>query len=265
MRFFVDAKNKLWLSATLLGVVVSLMVNLAYSHGAGAVGVGVVLCNGNSTITISQPESDTIVTESDLAIKGAVTQATQIEVMLDNVFDSVVPLNLGQTTYETNVHLTHGTHTIKLTAIDACESGQDTSTTLIITYTPPPVRNVDGEIIDSTGSGINTRGEQVALPQSGFVLPEPLKSGIDTILRVLDIKSPQDSQGYSYLSLTRALLLTFGLYLATFGATTWAILRIVIAAPIIRRLGSDISTRTRIAKWTLRIVGILLFLGSLLL
>lgn len=268
MRLFVDAKNNLLVLVAALSIALAMTFVSVYPTSVGAVGVGVVLCNGNSTITVSQPESDTIVTESDLTIKGTVSQATQIEIMLDDVFDSVVPLNLGQTTYDTSVHLTPGTHTIKLTAIDACESGQDTSTTLIITYTPPPVRNADGEIINPAGGnngGINNSDEQITAPNSGFTLPEPFRSGVDTLLRVLDIKSPQDSGGYSHLSLTRALLLTFGLYLATFGAVTWAILKIVITAPIIRKLGRDVPTRTRIAKWFLRIVGVLLFLGSLFL
>ena len=259
MHFFVDARSNILAIVALLGMTLATFLAFMNPASVGAVGVGVVLCSGNSTITVSQPESDTIVTESNVSIKGTVSQATQIEIVLDDVFDSAVPLSLGQTTYDTSVHLTPGTHTIKLTAIDACDSGQDTSTTLVITYTPPPVRNADGEVINPTGSG------QIIAPHSGFVLPEPFKTGVDTLLRILDIKSPQDSGGYSHLSLTRALLLTFGLYLATFGATTWAILKIVITAPIIRKIGSDVPTRTRIAKWLLRVIGILLFLGSLLL
>lgn len=236
-----------------------IVASVTFSVRAHSVGVGVILCNGQSTITVSQPESDSIVNDSSVTIKGGVSQSTQIEVALDDVFDSVVPLNLGQTTYEAAVNVTPGTHTIKLTAINACESGQDASTTLILTYTPPPVRNANGEVKIGDSNG------QVESPQAGLSLPEPFQRGIESTLRFLDIGSTHDSDKYSRLSVVRAIFLTLGLYLATFGAVTWAILRHVIVFPILRRFGSDVPSRTIIAKWFVRIVGMLIFLASLFL
>ena len=265
MRFFAAAKNSiLFIVAVVMMGVSSLAFMVTPVHG---VGVGVILCSGQSSITVLQPESDSIVTEPDVTINGGVGQATQIEVTVDDVFDSVVPLNLGQTTYEAIVHLTPGTHTIKLTAIDACDSGQDTSTTLILTYTPPPVRNADGEVINPAPTDTNSgsTGANIENPQSDIALPEPFRSGFEAMLRLLDIRSTHEDEGYSRLSILRAIFLTLGLYLAIFGAVTWAILRHVIAFPVIRKLGSDTPSRTRIAKWFVRIVGVIIFLASLLL
>lgn len=262
MRIFGVVKNNAGL--LLLSVVTAVVSTVLFTARADAANLGVVLCGDRSTITVTQPESDTIVTKADLTMKGSVGQAAQIEVLLDDAFNNVVPLNLGQTTFETTVQLTPGTHTIKLTAINMCDSGDDASVTLVVTYSSPPDRNADGEVINPGGDGINNSG-QLSAPQGAGGLLEPLRGLVDSGLKTLDIRSFSDAGRYSQLSITRAIVLIIGIYLVAFGPSIAMLVRFASTLPFIRTIKNEKTLRIKAARWSIRIAGGILFVAALLL
>lgn len=265
MRFFDAAKIKVAIVA--VGLLASIGAVVAPTS-ASAVGVGVVLCTNSSTVTVSQPQTDTVVTDSQLVVKGGVTQSSQIEVTLNDVFDSVVPLNLGQTSFETSVHLTPGTHTIKLTAINSCSPGQNGTATLVVTYTPPPERNADGEVVETSGNNVGVlEADTTALgaPRSGL-LPEPIQKAIDETLKFLDIGSLHERGRYSELSIVRAGILTLALYFAIFAPLSLLIRkRVVEHFPYIQHRSRTEEGRLRLAGWVIRMAGVALFIACLFL
>lgn len=263
MRIFAAAKNSSRL--LFLSLAASLMLSVVFAVRTEAVGVGIILCGSQSNITVTEPASDNIVMESELTVKGLVNQAAQIEVLLDDEFNSVVPLNLGQTTFETIVHLTPGTHTIKLTAINACDTGDDDATTIVVTYTAPPERNADGEAeINPVGDDGTGTGDQIESPQGLDGLLAPLRGTADTVLKIFDIRSFDAEQNYSQLTVARALILAVGMYIAVFGPSHRSLVKYIAKLPIVRGLGSD-RKRTIAAKWVIRVAGLLLFIAALLL
>lgn len=263
MRIFAAAKNRT--TPLLLSFAAALMLSVMFAPRTEAVGVGVILCGSQSNITVTEPASDNVVTEPELTIKGLVNQAAQIEVLLDDEFNNVVPLNLGQTTFETIVHLTPGTHTIKLTAINACDTGDDDATTLVVTYTAPPDRNADGEVvINPVSDGDSEAGNQLGSQEGLGGLLDPLRKTADTALKFFDIRSFDAEQNYSQLTVARALFLVVGMYIAVFGPSHRSLVRYVARLPIVRGFGSD-TKRIIAAKWVIRVVGLLLFVAALLL
>lgn len=262
MRIFDAVKNSTGL--LLLAVVTSLLLTVFLASKTHAANLGVVLCGGQSTLTVTQPESDTVVTKSELAIKGSVGQAAQIEVLLDDEFNNVVPLDLGQTKYETIVQLTPGTHTIKLTAINMCDSGDDASVTLVVTYSPPPDRNADGEVIINPTDGTDGNA-QLNAPQGTGGWLEPLRGVIDNGLQMLDIRSFHDTGRYSQLSVTRAIVLIIGIYLIAFGPAIHMLVRFASTLPFIRSIEDKKSLRVKAARWSIRAAGTILFVAALLL
>lgn len=99
--------------------------------------VNVAVCTGSegSTITITQPISDSVINQPVTTFRGAVTNATQIEIEIDGVYASSVPIGSNQATYVTDITLTSGTHTIKLIANDVCQHSND-SASVVLTYEP---------------------------------------------------------------------------------------------------------------------------------
>ncbi len=262
---FVAARRSV--SAALLVIAVSFLMALAFAASrAGAVGVGIILCGSQSNITVMQPESDNVVTSPDLVIKGLVNQAAQIEVMLDDAFDGVVPLNLGQTTFETTVRLRPGTHTIKLKAINACDTGEDDTVSLVVTYSPPPERNADGEVAINPVGEDGAGGAPVDGMQAGGIagLLEPLRAGTDGVLRIFDIRPLDGQYEGSRLSIGRAVMLAASLFLVVFGPFFARFVTFVSRLPVVRSLGKTSVKRARVAKWTIRLLGVLLFVATLL-
>lgn len=112
--------------------------------GAQSSEVRVRVCSTDSqpTITVSSPQSDTVVESRSLIISGSAERITQIEVSIDNNYVRTVALPSNVSTFVTNVSLTPGTQTIRLEAQPLCPGHSIASRTLVITYrqsqTPQP-------------------------------------------------------------------------------------------------------------------------------
>ncbi len=221
--------------------------------------VSTTICRNSSTVTISSPQSDSVVTSPFVTLSGTVAQAGQIEVYIDGVFDSVVPLSVAQTTFQTSVQLSTGTHTIKLVAIDSCESTNG-ETTMVLTYTPLTTGGSSGTTTPTEVDGgvmIDSSGAPAVEQQSAFtLLPAPFQEAIDGLFAWLNI-APADvsDAGLSRFSVWRAVTMTAGVYLAVIGAAQWAVAGLA-NLPFFPQLEKAPGSRRLQIKRGLRIVGV---------
>lgn len=231
--------------------------------------VNATICASSSSVTITQPVSDSVVTDATITLKGMVSQASQIEVMIDAVYDGVIPLDTDQTTFEGQIQLSAGTHTITLKAIDYCQTADSVATT-VITYTPPPGSSSIGSQTDTVtgdtgaqGVVIQDQGDDDPKATQNFLLPAIILEPLKDILRWLNIASyDTHAEPYAQLSLARAIAIGVGAYLAVFGmvgtvATAATTLPALRAFPASRRL--------KIVGRFFRIVGLVVVIAGLFL
>lgn len=156
--------------------------------------VQAIVCREGATLSIMQPASDSVVIETTLPINGMVTQATQIEITIDGQFNGVVPLNAAATNFATTVQLSAGTHTVRLTAIDACQIA-NASDQVVITYEAPPTSggSVGGETAtDVPAGGGVVIGDAANLPVVPSVASSPFERFVQPLVdlgRQLDLVS----------------------------------------------------------------------------
>ena len=254
--------------AVLLGIVSALA---AWPHAVSAQSmVQAVICGTGAEITMTSPQSDSVVTSPTIPIKGTVKQAGQIEVMIDGAFNGVIPLNASQTSYESDVQITAGTHTVTVTAIDSCGS-TNASVSTVVTFTPPPTNgsvgyatptNVSGVVIGTESAENKDSSQTVQEFNPGGLLPAPLVGGLNGVLNWLNVSSSDHSHdGMATLSITRALVMTLGIYMAVIGVAQ-SVVSLFASAPFFHKYQG--STRTKIAGRTLRGVGIILVIAAFL-
>ncbi|RYF72752.1 MAG: hypothetical protein EOO39_11600 [Cytophagaceae bacterium] len=239
------------------------------AHAQSSTSVNATICASSSSVTISQPVSDSVVTEPVLTIRGTVKQASQIEVMIDDVYDGVIPLGDNQAIFESQLQLSPGTHTIRLKAIDYCQTA-DSVATVVVTYTQPPVSSsvgnqTDTATGDSQSQGVVIQAEAKDAPESGrnLLLPAVILEPLQDILRWLNIASyDTQSSSHSQLSLPRAIAIGIGAYVLVFGmaanvVTAASTLPVLQAFPVKRRL--------KLTGRVFRVIGLIVILVGLFL
>jgi hypothetical protein len=255
-------------SLLVLGVIISgaiCQLVLPTIASAQSTTVGAVICRSQSSITMAQPSSDSTVSDIPVTLSGSVDQASQIEVYVDDVFNDVIPLSTGQSSFSGSVSLTSGTHTIKVVAINVCPGPNGTASS-VVTYAPPTETPLTGTSTPTTvgdaagGVTIGTGGQKVTSGLSPFLLPEVLTIPFTNALAWLNI-TPVDSTHAHSLSLWRAIVITGGLYLLILGMAS-VVLHIVAGLPIVTTL---LPAPNRI-KWLsrgFRVLGLILVLIGL--
>ena len=230
MVYIVGLKNSIRSAGLLLFLAVILysLAPVATVAAQSGTSVNAVLCNPGSTVTLSQPVSDSTVVDPTVQIAGQATQASQVEVYVNDQFDGVISLPAGQSTFNGTVTLTNGTSTIKVVAIDFCQLNNGEATS-VVTFTPPP---------DSTGS--NGNDTQTSLPGQGVVIggdydvsTEPVAmtpfSGLippgmvhffDSIADWLNITRIDNGSEAPKLTFIRAVVIATGSWLLAFGLAT---------------------------------------------
>jgi hypothetical protein len=158
MRLPGVAKNKfstrlipLTAAGVLIGLHLSVLPAFALDNSVNA-----VVCSNTgdgATITITQPASDSIIDQPSVTLRGQVANATQIEIEIDGQYVNTVPLGANQASYETDVTLSEGTHTIGLTAPDVCQHGDGTAS-IVITYHPTTPPSNGGTTPTDVGDGV---------------------------------------------------------------------------------------------------------------
>lgn len=153
MRLLVAAK---------IGLILAVASISSSVHASGTT-IGAIVCNssGGSTVTVASPASDSTVNQPTFLVSGSVTSTTQIEVRIDDVYNSTISIGLSQTQFLFSVTLTQGTHTISLLANDVC-AVHDGTANLVVTYDP--------SIVPAPGSDVSTDTTPTLTPDgSAFV------------------------------------------------------------------------------------------------
>lgn len=267
MRGFAVPKNSLLVGSIMLVVASVAGAGISASRANAQSAINAIICGAGAHITISEPQSDSVMTTPSVTIIGAVAQAGQIEVAVDGTYDSVIPLDVGQTTYESTIQLPQGTHTIQLTAVDSCGS-TNAEETVVVTFTPPPSSDSNGSDTQTGvapevgGVSISSQADDVTVKEvnPGGLLPAPLAQGLNNVLKWMNIASSDSTNdGLAQLSLARAAVLTTGVYMAVIGVAQ-SIITLAAATPLFHRVQA--ADRIKIASRIFRIIGALLIIGA---
>lgn len=232
--------------------------------------VGATVCTPASSVTLTTPPNDSVVTVPTVAVAGTALQANQVDIYIDDGIDHVVPLAMGQTAFSTTVQLTAGTHTIKVVAIDIC-GGADGQAAHVVTYTPPPVIPSDGGDTQTNLPGQAKATDEAPdtsdRPQAndGFLLPFLGVIEFEKFLDWLNINTADSTEG-ERLSLWRAIVMGAGVYLVVIGMA-FTVIKLMASLPILASMlpGATQNKLRRWVAWAFRILGVLLILGALFL
>lgn len=273
MRGFVGAKSSRfgWLIAALI---ICLGVPGGHVHAEDGSIVGATVCTGASTIMVTAPVSDSVVTNAVVPIAGTITQSSQIEIQIDGTFDSILPLTIGQTSFSGTVQLTKGTHTITMAAVSICP-GANGSASVVVTYEPTVQTPSTGEQTgtntdtDKTAGGVTinntTDGGSLSSPQSDFGWFAPVLRPLQGVAGWLNVNVGDTSSDISSMPVTRALIFTGGIYLFVIGIApslvqTMAGLRVAVSVTP----AMTITRRMRLLSRSGRALGLLFMIGALL-
>jgi len=108
------------------------------ANAANTIVTAIVCSTAGSTITLSQPVSDSVVNNPNITLSGTVTQATAVAVYVDGIHRSTTNLDAIGQPFSTSVAVSAGTHEIRVTSQDICNN-QDGIAIAVITYQPGAV------------------------------------------------------------------------------------------------------------------------------
>lgn len=277
MQWFVGKRSKILIGSALVFTSVGMTgvsgtSTLALVDTGGST-INATICAASSQITLTSPVSDSVVAESAVVLTGTARQANQIEVKVDDAFDNVITLSAGQEAFNGSVQLTPGTHTITVTAIDVCGMS-NASVTSVVTYTPPPSTPSIGDSAEtdvnqdtpppSSGVMISSPGEQIAEPDliTAPFIPSLLLEPLNNAFRWLNL-APTEAQNSQLkrLSVTRAVALSLGAYMTSFGIAT-GLARGASSLQLLQRV--KVRKRLVYIRRGYRIIGIVLIALALL-
>lgn len=132
--------------------------------------VGATVCGSTPSaalIDITQPANDSVVNQATLTFRGTVAGASQIVVELNGQYNGTLALANNQTTFEADITLPQGTHTITMRAIEVC-GGTDGMDSVVLTY-QPAVQPSTGRDTDTT---VEPNGGHVGVVTGKVSIPE---------------------------------------------------------------------------------------------
>lgn len=178
--------------ATGLGM---LLLGGAQVRGMDNIEVMVCPAANQSSFSISQPQSDSIVNEPRLPVEGSVEYISQIDFFIDDTYNNTIALGYSETQFSSEISLSPGTHTIKFVATDSC-SQTIHEDSVVVTYEPKTQSSV-GENVDTVVDGRVAEG--VVVPS---IEPEKniIEKAIDrfvvppyhAVAKALDIGAPSE-------------------------------------------------------------------------
>lgn len=129
-----------------ISVVALFSVNNVSAQDVGS-RIEVMICAGadQSRFAVTAPQSDSIVSEPKITINGEVEYISQIDFFIDDVYNNTIALGYSETTFNSEITLSPGTHTIKFVATDSC-SNVTHNDSLVITYQPKTQPSVGSNV-----------------------------------------------------------------------------------------------------------------------
>lgn len=270
MQYFVTKNTRS--SVLAIAAAVSALASLPSVVSAQTTGVYATLCAGASSVTLAKPINDSTVANPRVELSGTVAQANQIEVYVDDQFDSTIPLTAGQTTYSDTVQLATGTHTVRVEAVNSC-GGQNGEATSVVTYTPPPAEGSTGQsastqVAPSQGGAVSVgQGNGASVEEAGMPLGLPpfLGRPVLHLLEWLNVTDYADSNS-SGLSIWRALIVVLGMSLLVLGVWSSLVARLARTAFVKKRTAkATVARRQQLVRWAVHILGFVILLLALFL
>jgi hypothetical protein len=253
------------------------VVNRLAAFGVGLIFVAVILPGSNvgatsnlqaiicrqtpATLTITRPQSDSVVNDHAITLSGSVWQASQLEIYVDDAFSGVESLSSNTTSYTTTVQLSPGTHTIKVVAIDICQVGNGTAS-IVLTYQPISTPSTGGQVATKVAGAV-TGLEPVSASQ-GTIFQRLVVAPITSLGESLNLVTHDAGNPASnYTNVDRFAIILLGILLIGFSPQ----LQTAVAAGFTRlwasaRVVDEIRTSGRrlvVAVGVVVILGVFIF------
>lgn len=244
MDCFADAAKRIgWLLLFGAGVC---WLSTSFAPQAAATGsqVEARLCNpaqATSSLTITAPKSDSVISQLPLELTGETTNVSQFDVSVDGSYMTTQAIASGQNDFTTSVQLASGTHTLQFVGNSICGSSQP-SDSIVVTYQPestPGNGDQTPTTVGPTPTTVNRQSSGVAAINSNS---PPFVQSVRRAAHALAYQLDFDDSSTTGTSadMFRAVILLLGIIVAIF------------CAPLSRRLNR------RFAGWpVLLIAGIL--------
>lgn len=87
-------------------------------------------------LSITAPQSDTVVRQAAVELSGDVELINQVEAYVDGSFRKVTAIASGQTTFSMTIPIPEGTHTIEVRGNQIC-NGEEMRDEVVVTYEAP--------------------------------------------------------------------------------------------------------------------------------
>ncbi|PLS81518.1 hypothetical protein CYG49_01840 [Candidatus Saccharibacteria bacterium] len=135
MQYFSDARTAVKLLPVALLAALLLPIGQVSAQQVKDSQINVRICPApsQSSFTIDEPASDSVVDKSKIVVRGSVQNISQIDFVIDDVYDSTVAIGTADTEYSHSVSVGVGTHTIKLIGYDSCHQANHMKS-VVITY-----------------------------------------------------------------------------------------------------------------------------------
>lgn len=154
------AKNSLWLPVPtfLLAGLLLILVCTMPTAGAVSSNVDVAVCGAAvpaAQIDVTEPLSDSVVSNAVSTLRGTVANVTQVDITVDGQYNNSFSLGANEATFEVDITLSEGTHTITLTANAVC-GGQTATANVVLTYSPEVTEPSSGGMTPTEIDGTTT-------------------------------------------------------------------------------------------------------------
>lgn len=139
MVWYCGVKNNL--GQLKLGAIISLTCALLVTNAATyavSTEVNVNVCGAGAQpaeVKIDEPRDDSVINSPTVTLRGTVMNTSQIEVSVDGAYTKTIAVGANQTSFETSLDVTQGTHTIRLAASATCQAA-DATDDVVLTYQP---------------------------------------------------------------------------------------------------------------------------------
>lgn len=123
--------------------------------------IGALVCGSGSpgaSIQINQPINDSVVNVNPTTFRGSVNNTSQITIEIDGNYVNTLAIGNNQTMFSTDLSVSEGTHTIKMTANDIC-GGADADDSVVISYAPITSPSSGGTTPTAVGGSTTLAGQ----------------------------------------------------------------------------------------------------------
>lgn len=236
---------------------------------AGTTQISAEICRAplGSTIQITSPKSDSTVDTATIAMKGTVSDATQITVTIDGNYSETIPLGASDTSFNFNLNLTKGTHTIKLVANDVCQI-QNSSDSVIVTFSGASGNGVD---TPTSAGGVLVGVSEVTPPAGGDDPYKQIKQSpvigpvLDSMERLYSFSGLDTTieQGGVVASAVRVGAFAVGVTTLTFTSVVLQNYAMGLVSQFDKYIPSNPFLQHQYHLWILRTIGGIMVLGAI--